>query len=76
MTMISLRAHLQETPAAGGNPSEPTSQLTHDAEELLGSNGVGLLLGGLKVLLLTDIGHEGDDLVPLVDEPGENARSV
>lgn len=55
-----------------GKDSEPT----HDAEELAGTDGESLLLGGGKVLLLSNVGHEGDDLVALVDEPGEDARGV
>ena len=38
---------------------------THHEEELLGSDRVGLLLGGSKVLLLSNVGHEGDHVVAL-----------
>jgi hypothetical protein len=45
-------------------------------EEARGSALHGLGSSGLKVLLLTDIGHEGNDLVSLLDEPEEDARGV
>jgi len=45
-------------------------------EELLGSDLQGLLAGGLKVLLLSDISHESIDLIPLLDEPCKNARGI
>jgi hypothetical protein len=36
----------------------------------------GLLPGSLKVLLLSNIGHECNDLIALLNEPEKNARSV
>jgi hypothetical protein len=36
----------------------------------------GLLLCCLKVLLLTNIGHEADNIVALFDQPRENAAGV
>lgn len=35
---------------------------------LLGTNLEGLLAGSVKVLLLTDVGHEADDTVALVQQ--------
>lgn len=35
-----------------------------------------LLTGNLKVLLLTNVGHEGNDIVAFVNEPSEDARGV
>jgi hypothetical protein len=32
--------------------------------------------GGLEVLLLANVGHEGNDVVALLDEPTEDARGV
>lgn len=45
-------------------------------DKLLCADLEGLYAGGLKVLLLADVGHEGDDLVALFDEPCEDARRV
>lgn len=49
------------------------ARVTHDEEELLGSNSVRLCLSRFEVLFLSDVGHESDDFESLVDEPGENA---
>ena len=45
-------------------------------EEFLGTDFQSLFSGSLKVLLLTDIGHESVNLVPLLDEPYENTGGV
>lgn len=48
---------------------ETSGSSTHNKVESRGTAVLGLLLGDTKVLLLADIGHEGYDLVALVNEP-------
>lgn len=43
---------------------------------LLGTKSKGLLLNSIEVLLLANIGQEGNDLVSLIDEPFEDGRGV
>ena len=50
--------------------------MAYDEEELFSADGVGLLLCGVKVFFLADVGHEGDNFVAFVDEPREDARRV
>lgn len=58
---------------------------THILNELLsdvnndkfgGTNGQGLSLGLLEILLLTNVGQEGNHLVAFFKQPGENHRGV
>lgn len=49
---------------------------THNKEEVDGATGNGLGAGSLKVLLLANVGHEGGDVVTLLNEPSEDARGV
>lgn len=39
-----------------------------------GTDGESLLLGGLKVLLLTNVGHHADDVIALLNEPLEDTK--
>jgi hypothetical protein len=43
---------------------------------LLGTNLEGLLAGSVKVLLLTDVGHEADDAVTLVQKVLEDTWGI
>lgn len=43
---------------------------------LLGAEGQGLLLDSSKILLLTDVSQEGDDLISLVNEPFQDGGGV
>lgn len=45
-------------------------------DHLLGTEGHGLLLDLDKVLLLANIGQEGNNLIVLVDEPFEDGRGI
>lgn len=39
-----------------------------------GTDGKSFLLGGLEVLLLTNVGHNTDDVISLLDQPLEDTR--
>ena len=54
--------------------NELLPQILHVA--LLGANLEGLLLSRLKVLLLTNVGHEADDTISLVNQVTKDAGSV
>lgn len=43
---------------------------------LLGTNLEGLLAGSVEVLLLTNVGHEADDTVALVQQVLEDTRGI
>ena len=54
--------------ASNGREAELLDELLADVLDvaLAGTDLQGLLLGSLEVLLLTNIGHEADDLVALI----------
>jgi len=54
--------------ASNGREAELLNELLPDILDvaLAGTDLQGLLLGSLEVLLLTNIGHEADDLVALI----------
>jgi hypothetical protein len=59
---------LVDSVASNGWEAELLDKLLPDVLNvaLAGTNLQGLLLGSLEVLLLTNIGHEADDLVALI----------
>ena len=54
--------------ASNGREAELLNELLPDVLDvaLAGTDLQGLLFGSLKVLLLTNVGHEADDLVALI----------
>jgi len=60
--------NLVDSVASNGREAELLDEFLPDVLDvaLAGTDLQGLLLGSLKVLLLTNIGHEADDLVALI----------
>lgn len=61
-----------------GGEAQLLNELLSDVldNELDGADLEGLLSSSLEVLLLANIGHEGNHLVALLNEPGEDHRGI
>ena len=66
--LLSNVTDLVDGVASNGREAELLDELLPDVLDvaLAGTDLQGLLLGSLEVLLLTNIGHEADDLVALI----------
>jgi len=64
--------------ALDGGEAELLDKLLTEIDNVYGActNLEGLLFGSLEVLLLADVGHEANDIVALLEEPGKDGTGV